>query len=549
MSKTSASVYCETNQMRGLPQENIFLQNLYRLPADYSSTFRRSATSTSPVQICAVASAQGDDTLGAMALQEVMKILSGISGQAQNKSVLDFETFLGQFINAANSAVCNLSVTNHGAPIRVSVTILIIEGDTMRIVSIGNTRAVLIRQGRIIPLSEDQTVAHRYVQVGAIPAEAENAHPEANVLTQYIGRFAQDGPIIPEKQIFIKLAEGDEICLLGTGITTGLSDAIRNSILATPASSEQKTAELVRQCIQNNVRGGLTVLLLRVENTMLMPAGAFVPGTGTALTAAGAPTAAAASAVNQFPSADESSDESAVEIPAAVPADPNERAKARKKAKMIAVMRPIGVFLGCILVGYFGLMILFNVGNLMKPSSSPVTDANGSAAVLNKVMYVTADMVALYATETMDTAPTLYLSRGDVVILHEVAGSLSKVTTNDNVTGYIVSSMLSESDPTIGESLPEMSADPTPIPSQEQTAVTTSGPSETTPTTTETTNAPTNIPTNTPTPVVSETTAVSPTPAETTISIPTPAETTATTETTLPPETVPTTPADAAPTP
>ena len=32
--------------------------------------------------------------------------------------------------------------------------------------------------------------------------------------------------------------------------------------------------------------------------------------------------------------------------------------------------------------------------------------------------------------------------------------------------------MLSESDPTIGESLPEMSADPTPIPSQQQTAVT-----------------------------------------------------------------------------
>src|SRR5665647_1384937 len=182
MSKTIASALCETNQLRGLPQENIFMQNLYRLPSDYSASFQRTATSTAPVQICAVASAQADDTIGAMALQEVMKVLSGMTAQAQTNSVLNFEIFLNEFLQAANSAVCSLSVANHGAPVRVSITILIIEGDTLRIVSVGNTRAVLIHQGRAIALTEDQTVAHRYVQMGAIPAEAENSHPERSVL-------------------------------------------------------------------------------------------------------------------------------------------------------------------------------------------------------------------------------------------------------------------------------------------------------------------------------------------------------------------------------
>jgi len=120
MSKTIASALCETNQLRGLPQENIFMQNLYRFPSDYAASFQRSATSTAPVQICALASAQADDTIGATALQEVMKILSGMTVQAQTRSVLDFESFLDHFLATANTAVCNLSISNQGAPVRVS---------------------------------------------------------------------------------------------------------------------------------------------------------------------------------------------------------------------------------------------------------------------------------------------------------------------------------------------------------------------------------------------------------------------------------------------
>ena len=475
MSKTIASVLCETNQMRGLPQENVFLQNLYRLPPDFSASFQRTATSTAPVQICALASAQADDTIGAMALQEVMKILSAMVNQAQTHSFLDFELFINQFITAANASVCNLSISNHGAPVRVSLSMIVIEGDTLRIMSVGNTRAVLIRQGRVISLSEDQTVAHRYVQLGAILPDAENTHPERSVLTQYIGRFPQDGPILPEKQIYMKLSDGDEICLLGTGITQGLSDYVRNSVLLKTVSPEEKSGELIGRCVQNNVKGGLTVLHLRIENTLLMPAGAYMPGAGAALAAAGTAAAVIPSAM--------ASTENGLQADGSSPEmndNPNARAIARKRAKTIAIIRPIAIFLGCILVGYLSMMLFFNIGNLMKPSSSAATDSNGSAVVLNKVMYVNADLVALYPDASLNNEPIVYLSRGDVVTLNEVAGSFSKVTTIESTIGYIVSSMLSDSDPTIGETNPEM-ADPTPIPSELPTAVTTSGAAETTP--------------------------------------------------------------------
>ena len=500
MSKTLAAAFCETNQMRGLPQENVFLQNLYRLPADYGASFQKSASSESKIQICAIASAQGDDTLAAMSLQEVMNIIAGMTAQLQPQQSLDFESFSGQVIAASNNAVCALSLKNQGSPVRVSLTMIIVEDDTLRVISIGNTRALLIRQGRVIALTEDHTMAHRYVQTGTIAPEAERTHPERNVLTQFLGRFEQEGPVAPEKQVYLKLMAGDEICLLGTGISQGISDSERNTALVRASSLESKTSELVTHAMQNGVRGGLTALILRVENTM--PAAAFMA----------VPVMAAAVGAHDF--ADE-------EIQPSLIKDPNQRTPSGKNRKARAIITPIAVFLGCFLAGYFGLMLLFNVGTLTMPSSSPATDAEGSEVVLSKVMYITADMVGLYPEANLDATPTVYLSRGDVVTLTEAGDSFSKVTTTDGQTGFVMTSMLSETDPTIGESYPDMDADPTPIPSELPTALT--KPTETTAEQTETTKESTTASSETSETTVPSETSVTPAPTEPSVS-PTPTE-------------------------
>ena len=529
MSKTIAATLCETNQLKGLPQENVYIQNLYRTPADYSAPFQRSASSTAPIQICAVASAQGDDTVAAMALQEVMKILKGMTVQAQKRSVLDFESFASQFLSSANSAVCHISIANHGSPVRVSITMLFLEGDTMRVLSVGNTRAVLIRQGRVITLSEDQTVAHRYVQLGALTPDAENTHPEKAVLTQYIGKFQQDGPVLAEKQIYMKIMDGDEICLLGTGIAQGLSDYYRNSVLITPASLEMKANDLIGKCFQNGVKGGLSVLLLKIESTLIVPAGGFVvpvinsavPDNSIAFTPMSNKQGSSTSNLSASPKRGESlfsSEQDAYSI------DPSEeeydelsdidtRTKPKvysaKRARNMAIIRPIAVFLGCIIVGYLGVMLLFNVGDLMKSGKTIPTDSNGSTVALTKVMYVNAQMVAVYPDPSLNNAPAVYLNRGDAVTFTGESGSFSSVTTSDNVAGYIVSSMLSDSDPTIGESQQE-SADPTPIPSKEQTAVTTSGKNSTKPSESSATSETTASVSNTVTPTPEITPSITP---------------------------------------
>lgn len=90
-----------------------------------------------------------------------------------------------------------------------------------------------------------------------------------------------------------------------------------------------------------------------------------------------------------------------------------------------------------------------------QPVETSAVDIVGSSADPNNVVaYVNADMVALYPSPTIEDEPVLYLNRGDSVTLIESSGSFSKVTTSSNESGYIITSMLSDSYPTIGESPP-----------------------------------------------------------------------------------------------
>lgn len=276
MSKTSSAVVCETNQIQGQNQENVFFHSLFRLPEEFQNTFIRSAKATSPIQVCAIFSAQGDDTASAMTLQDVLKQLKGVVAQAQLKNVLDYDSFSEQVITVLNNTVCQASLRQKGAKIKVSMAMVILEGDTLRVLNIGNTHVWLFRQGKMISLTENQTVAHRAVQMGAIPKEAEMTHEGKNELTQFLGRFPQDGEVIPDKKVHLKLLDGDELFLIGTGLDQNIPATALGSVIARPSVPETKVADLISLGLDAGVQYGLTAMEIRIESTLLLPGDADI---------------------------------------------------------------------------------------------------------------------------------------------------------------------------------------------------------------------------------------------------------------------------------
>ena len=548
MSKTVATCIAETNQAQNQPQENVFFLTLSRKLEDFPNEFLRTARSTSPIQVCAIFSTIGPDNLSAVLNLELNSELEKIVAQASKQPVLDFEGFSNQVVNTLNVKVCNFAA-NKGHQFKTSMTMFVIEGDILRVIHLGITKAVLFRDQRIMLLTEEQTVAHRYVQMGTISADEEKTHPENMNLTQYLGKMPQDGPVTPDKKIHLKLKDGDELFLMGLGISRLMPAQMRNSVLVQSISTEQKAKQMINSAVSYGVKSGLTLIDLKVESTFLLPGDAVVSSNLAQPSPVQKANPGAQRPGNQDKEAytsfgDEpksngnkakynASSDTINFVPQGSDDDSESPLVNEKKEKIMSIVIPIVIFIACVLLGFGIMFLIFNMKNLidLKPETSldNVLDAGS-------VLYVVNDGTPVYSQATTDSVVIATLQRGDVVTLQEVTdNTFTKVVTADNVTGYIISIALSEEDPTYHDETEPMESDPTPTPTEssetttiiEETTTTTTTAAATQATTTTTTAAATTTesttepdsyeaPTPTPSPVPEQTTttSVSETPAE-----------------------------------
>ncbi|MBO4746808.1 MAG: hypothetical protein J5607_01920 [Clostridiales bacterium] len=579
MSKTSSAAVCETNQVQGKNQENVFFHSLYRMANEYGSSYVRSAKSTAPIQICALFSAQGEDTLAAMTLQTVLAKMQEICAQTQLMSVLDYESFTNQVVTVLNNTVCNESVKHNGAKIQVSMSMVIIEGDTLRVLNIGNTHIWMFRQGKLISLTENQTVAHRYVQMGAIPKEAEFQHEGRNELTQYLGRFAQDGEVLPDKKVHLKLMDGDELVMIGTGLDQEVKIQKLGAVIARPTQPETKAADLVHCAMDEGVKAGLTAMVIRVESTLLLPGDANIEAAAVSNNLAVAATPVAAAAPVAAPASQAAADAPTIQTEELrqqmsqqlmddtdlsdddddydddddfeIEEKPKKERKNKEKKNSPWKYVLIGflIFLVSGIIGYTGMYVLFNISHWTgRLNSIDVPDSTDQVEEnVGVVVYCLYDETSLYVEESLDSQVIDTLARGEAVTLLASNDNFAKVRKENGLMGYVPLEMISNEDPTIGEVSPTEFIDPTPVPTAPQpdstepvaptTEIVTQPVDSSTESSTTETTPPETASTPAETPSLSETPSSSSETTESTAPSETPSSSSETTESTAPSET------------
>ena len=541
MSKTVATCIAETNQEQNKPQENVFFLTLSRKIEDFPNEFLRTARSTSPIQVCAIFSTIGPDNLAAELNLELNSELEKIVAQTANQPVLDFETFSNQVVNVLNVRVCNFGI-NKGKQFKTSMTMLVIEGDILRVVHMGITKAVLFRDKKIMVLTEDQSVANRFAQMGSANAGNNPNDPESMNPTQYLGKMPQEGDLKPEKKVHLKLRDNDEIILMGLGISKEMPAQMRNSIIIKPVSTEDKAKEIINAAVNYGVKSGLTIIDLKVESTFLLPGDAVIRSNlQTEASIAPAGTSVFAEKNNFTPfdlqTSDDSDDEEDADdtinfVPGSTPLDerdeePEEEEEEEKErgsagAKIATVVMPIIIFVLCLILGFGIMFLVFNIRDFIE-SNAPETMAS---AANGTVYYAVNDNTPVYSQPSLNSTVIATLNKGDVVTLQQAADpTFSKVVTSNSLTGYCLTAQLSSKNPaeaapsestSAGESQPAESANGEPAETTEETTTETEEP-EATPT---------------PKPVKKATATPTPKPEETE-----PAETVKPTETQKPAET------------
>jgi protein phosphatase len=128
------------------------------------------------------------------------------------------------------------------------------------LVHVGDSRGYLLRDGELLQLTHDHTLAQRLVDRGAVEPERSGKIPGGETLWNAVGA----GPEKAEPQVHQhRLREGDVLLLCTDGLTRAMGDPEIHEILQGSQSSRETCQRLVKA---SNLAGGpdnVTVVVAR----------------------------------------------------------------------------------------------------------------------------------------------------------------------------------------------------------------------------------------------------------------------------------------------
>lgn len=133
-------------------------------------------------------------------------------------------------------------------------TLLCTDGNAFKIYHNGDSRAYLIREGDMFPLTKDQTLAQMKLEMGMYDENDPNAEAEKHKLVEYIGRDRTKQNFKPVESHWIPIEKGDGLLLC----SDGLYDMVNNEdilfLLLSAGTPREKAALLADRA---NTNGGI----------------------------------------------------------------------------------------------------------------------------------------------------------------------------------------------------------------------------------------------------------------------------------------------------
>lgn len=125
---------------------------------------------------------------------------------------------------------------------------------------VGDSRAYLMREGRLLRLTRDDTMAQVLVDRGLISAEEVATHPMRHMLTDVVG--TKGGEARAELHRW-RLQDEDQVLLCTDGLTDMVSDEVISSVLLQPGSAAEACRSLVDLALEGGGEDNVTVVLSR----------------------------------------------------------------------------------------------------------------------------------------------------------------------------------------------------------------------------------------------------------------------------------------------
>jgi PPM family protein phosphatase len=102
-----------------------------------------------------------------------------------------------------------------------TMTVALVEGQLVTIGHVGDSRAYLVRAGRLEQLTEDHSLVNELLKSGKLSPQEAETHPQRSVITRAVGT----DPDVDVDAFTVDALEGDVFLLCSDGLTTMVDDA------------------------------------------------------------------------------------------------------------------------------------------------------------------------------------------------------------------------------------------------------------------------------------------------------------------------------------
>ena len=166
-----------------------------------------------------VADGMGGHAAGELASSTAISIVAQVDANKEklenlNEKLLNIPDVITKELKNA------ISKDSSRAGMGTTLTSAVIEGISLKVSQVGDSRAYLVRDKKIIRLTKDQTYIQSLIDNNEVTEDEAKTHPQRSLLLQAIDGITESVPVISDHEIF----QNDKIILCSDGLTNVVSD-------------------------------------------------------------------------------------------------------------------------------------------------------------------------------------------------------------------------------------------------------------------------------------------------------------------------------------
>jgi protein phosphatase len=204
------------------------------------------------------------DGMGGAQAGEVASKLAAAALREDVPPSLAGEERIFRLIQEANRRVYDRSSSDPATSgMGTTMTVALVENGSVAFGHVGDSRAYLIRDGRMEQLTEDHSLVNELMKSGKLSPEEAESHPQKAVITRAVGT----DPDVDVDTFTVPVQTGDLFLLCSDGLTDVVSeDAILGVVERTRMDIERALRTLVKEANRRGGEDNITVVAFEIAD-------------------------------------------------------------------------------------------------------------------------------------------------------------------------------------------------------------------------------------------------------------------------------------------